>query len=155
MVTNGLQLSGMPPFDLHWPRIGTRVKQAKVGSNIPNGDALFQLTWSLGNFSNIATAVGSNANLNRIGREIGLERFIYGNVGGKTVADTVEAILGAIYLDSGLKKVKDVMDSLDLVSKARRLERMLEMEGLVMFDGNEEEDVPAMGPTRKRRRSGP
>ena len=110
---------------------------------------------SLGDFSNIATAVGSNANLNKIGREIGLERFIYGNVGGKTVADTVEAILGAVFLDSGLKKVKDVMDTLGLVSKARRLERILESEGFVMFDGNEEENVPAMAPTRKRRRSGP
>ena len=105
-----------------------------------------------GNFSNIATAVGSNANLKKIGLEIRLERFMYGNVGGKGIADTVEAILGAVYLDSGLKKVKDVMDTLDLVSKSRRLEKMLESEGFVMFDGNEEEDGPAM-PTKKRRRS--
>lgn len=90
-----------------------------------------------------------------MGREIGLERFIYGPVGGKAIADTVEAILGAVFLDSGLKKVKDVMDILDLVSKARRLERILELEGFVMFDGNEEEDMPVMGPTKKRRMSGP
>ena len=90
---------------------------------------------SLGNFSNIATTVGSNANLNKTGRKIGLERFIYGIVGGKTIADSVEAILGAVFLDSGLKKVKDVMDTLGLVSKARRLERILESEGFVMFDG--------------------
>ena len=95
--------------------------------------------------------MGSNANLKKIGLEIGLERFMYGNVGGKGIADTVEAILGAVYLDSGLKKVKDVMDTLDLVSKSRRLENMLEADGLVMFDGNEEEDGPA--PTKKRRRS--
>ena len=63
---------------------------------------------------------------------------MYGPHGGKTVADTVEAILGAVYLDSGLKKVKTVMDTLDLVSKARILERILESEGSVMFDGNEE-----------------
>ena len=97
----------------------------------------------LGNFSDIATSVGSNANLDRVGREIGLERFIYGALelglrdlvfGGKTVADTVEADLGAGYLDSGLKKVKEVMDTLDLVSKARRLERMLEFKGFIMFD---------------------
>ena len=52
----------------------------------------------------------------------------------KTVADTVEAIQGTVYLDSGLKKVKVVMDALDLVSKARRLERILESEVLVIFD---------------------
>ena len=45
--------------------------------------------------------------------------------------------MGAAYLDSGLKKVKEVMDALDLVSKVRRLERILESEGFVMFDGNE------------------
>ena len=110
---------------------------------------------SLGNFSNIATAVGSNANLDKIGREIGLERFIYGVLLGKAVADAVEAILGAVYLDSGLKKVEEVMDTLDLVSKARRLEMILESEGFVMFDGNEEEDRPAMRPSKKRRLSNP
>ena len=110
---------------------------------------------SLGNFNKIASTVGSNANLKTIGREIGLDRFIYGSLEGKTIADTVEAILGAVYLDSGLKKVKDVMDTLDLVSKARRLELIMESEGFVMFDGNEEEAMPAMGPTKKRRRSGP
>ena len=38
---------------------------------------VFQLTRSLGNFSNIATAVGSNVNLDRIGREIQLERLMF------------------------------------------------------------------------------
>lgn len=99
--------------------------------------------------------MGCNANLDRVGRELGLERFIYGVLGGKTVADTVEAILGAVYLDSGLKKVKEVMDTLDLVSKARRLEMILESEGFVMFDGNEEEDRPAGVSSKKRRLTGP
>ena len=99
--------------------------------------------------------MGSNANLKTIGREIGLDKFIYGSIEGKAIADTVEAILGAVYLDSGLKKVKDVTGTLDLVSKARRLELIMESGGFVMFDGNEEEDMPAMGPTKKRRRSGP
>lgn len=94
---------------------------------------------------NFTTDVGCNANLNRIGWEIGLERSIYEALelglkdsvfGGKTVADTVEAILGGTYLDSGLKKVKEVMDTLDLVSKARKVEKILESEGFVMFDGN-------------------
>ena len=145
----------MLQFDLCWLRLGTRVTPVKVRFNITETNVLFELTRSLGNFQNIATAVGSNANLDRVGREIGLERFMYGGHGGKTVADTVEAILGAVYLDSGLKKVKEVMDTLDLVSKARRLEKILESEGFVMFDGNEEEDRPAVGPSKKRRMSDP
>ena len=64
---------------------------------------------------------------------MGLKDLVFG---GKTVADIVEADLGGGYLDSGLKKVKEVMDTLDLVSKARRLERMLEIKGFIMFDRN-------------------
>ena len=155
MVTSGWPLSGMQQFNLCWLRLGTLGERIEVGLTVTESKIPFKLIRSLGNFSNIATAVGSNANLNRVGREIGLERFIYGPHGGKTVADTVEAILGAVYLDSGLKKVKEVMDTLDLVSKARRLEMILESEGFVMFDGNEEEDRPAVGPSKKRRRSDP
>ena len=138
-----------------WLRLGIRGTRVKARFTAIENNLVFQLMQRLGNFQNIATAVGSNVNLDKIGREIGLERFIYGGHGGKTVADTVEAILGAVFLDSGLKKVKEVMDTLDLVSKARRLERILESEGFVMFDGNEEEDRPAVGPSKKRRRSGP
>ena len=73
--------------------------------------------------------LGSNVNLQRIGLELGLERFINtpGSVSAATmrsVADTVKAILGAIYLDSGLVGVKDVMDALGLVPR----ERLKEME---------------------------
>lgn len=53
--------------------------------------------------------------------ELGLERFIntpeyVAAFALRPVADTVKAILGAIYLDSGLDQVKDVMDGLGLVS---------------------------------------
>lgn len=68
--------------------------------------------------------LGSNKNLHRIGLELGLDRFINtpGDVSSATlrpVADTVEAILGAIFLDSGLEEVKDVMDALGLVPRER------------------------------------
>lgn len=56
--------------------------------------------------------------------ELRLERFIntpqYVLAAAlRPVADTVKAILGAIYLDSGLDQVKDVMDALGLVSRER------------------------------------
>ena len=94
--------------------------------------------------------MGSNANLNRIGLGLGLERFIAGSHGGKTIADTVEAILGAIYLDSNFAKVKDVMDALDLVPKDVRLERQFEMEGLVMLDNVVDEEPKVRGTKRQR-----
>ena len=106
---------------------------------------------SPGEFSKIATAVGSNANLNRIGLGLGLERFIAGSCAGKTVADTVEAILGAIYLDSDIEKVKNVMDALDLIPKDARKERELEMEGLIMLDPDDADG--AQNRRRKRLRS--
>ena len=101
-------------------------------------------------FSNIATTVGSNANLNRIGLGLGLERFIAGSHGGKTIADTVEAILGGIDLDSNFAKVKYVMDALDLVLKDVKLERQFEMEVLVMLDSVVDEEPKVRGTKRQR-----
>ncbi|KAL6717660.1 hypothetical protein ACLMJK_005575 [Lecanora helva] len=97
------------------------------------------------------SGVGSNANLDQRGRALGLERFIIGGKGGKSVADTVEAILGATYLDTGsnLAKCKEVMDALDLLPREQRLERELDIEGVVMID-------PAdILPHRPRKRSSP
>lgn len=74
-----------------------------------------------GEWSQIRQSVTTNANLQRVGLELGLERFIgVGNdassASTRAVADTVKAILGAVYLDSGIPQVKDVMDALGLVS---------------------------------------
>ena len=82
--------------------------------------------------------LGSNVNLQRIGLELGLERFINtpGSVSAATmrsVADTVKAILGAAYLDSGLVGVKDVMDSLGL-APSERLKEMEVPEVIVIDD---------------------
>lgn len=70
------------------------------------------------------STLGSNANLQKIGLELGIDRFI--NTPGlvsaaalRPVADTFQAILGAIYLDSGLEEVEDVMDALGLVPRER------------------------------------
>lgn len=66
--------------------------------------------------------VGSNANLNRIGRANGLHHYVnatcsYGqqsSVSPATMTTTVGAILGAVYLDGGLEMVEQVMFRLGL-----------------------------------------
>lgn len=128
-------------------RTGVR---AKIGSD--SGVSL--LTTRPGHFStHFAQGVARNSNLNRAGRELGLDRFInHGNtVGDRIVADTVEAILGATYLESGKDKAKDVMDSLGLLPRERLLERQLKAEGLVML--NSEDVAKLEGNGRKRRKS--
>ena len=66
--------------------------------------------------------VGSNVNLDRIGRIHGLDGFICrnpsqgGHISPATMTATVEAILGAVYLDSGVESVSQVMQTLGLVS---------------------------------------
>lgn len=68
----------------------------------------------------ILTSIGSNANLNSVGRRNGLNSFVHGNpsqrglVPPNTMAATVEAILGAVFLDSGLQSVAEVMQTLGL-----------------------------------------
>lgn len=72
-----------------------RVQAAEVSaSKVRNSRILHMTTDIQAAFSKIATTVGSNANLNRIGLGLGLERFIAGSHGGNTIADTMEAILG-------------------------------------------------------------
>lgn len=72
-------------------------------------------------FSQTLSQVASNANLDRIGRQRGLQRFVNGNpsqrqvVSPITMAATMEAILGAVYLDSNLGEVEEVMQTLGLV----------------------------------------
>lgn len=64
---------------------------------------------------------GSNANLDKIGREHGIDACIQSNPGQPDfvppllMATTVEAIFGAIYLDSGIKSVTKVMQKLGIM----------------------------------------
>lgn len=79
-------------------------------------------------WNQIRQSVASNANLQRIGLELGLDRFIGVAEGNspaalRPVADTVEAILGVVYLDSGMLEVKDVMKALGLVARECELGR--------------------------------
>ena len=71
--------------------------------------------------------VGSNANLDRIGRANGLDPLINKNpsdgdalVAPLTMAGTVEAIIGAVYLDSNMKRVTEVMQNLGLMPRLVR-----------------------------------
>lgn len=74
----------------------------------------------LGRANQIVSDVGSNANLDRIGREAGLDMFINTNPAqGRTISPvtmtaTVEAVLGAVYLDGDMDAVKRVMEKLGL-----------------------------------------
>ncbi len=75
-------------------------------------------------FSQTLSQVASNANLDRIGRQRGLHRYVNSNpsqrqvVSPITMAATMEAILGAVYLDNNLEKVWEVMQTLGLVPLA-------------------------------------
>ncbi|KAI4215355.1 MAG: hypothetical protein LQ351_002255 [Letrouitia transgressa] len=64
--------------------------------------------------------VGCNKNLNIIGRQNGLDRLIILAGGARqpsvgTMAATVEAIIGAVYLDSGMTQAKGVIQTLGLL----------------------------------------
>lgn len=72
-------------------------------------------------FDQIRQQVGGNPNLDRIGRATGLVAFVVhspsslGVVSRITMSATVEAILGAVYLDSDMNTVRRVMTTLGLV----------------------------------------
>ena len=76
----------------------------------------------LGIISNAVSRIGSNSNLDQCGRMNGLEHFINknpsqgNNVSPVTMTATVEAILAAVYYDSGrtTDNVRTVMDTLGL-----------------------------------------
>ena len=58
-----------------------------------------------GNANNRLQAIASNANLDKVGRSAGIEKFVQlaggtSVVSAKTMASTVEAILGAVFKDS-------------------------------------------------------
>jgi len=68
----------------------------------------------------VVSSIGSNANLAAIGLQHHLDRFVVtspaslGAVSAGTLASTVEAILGAAYLDAGMTAVVQIMRTLGL-----------------------------------------
>ena len=86
--------------------------------------AALQLTFSSQGVADARLqSIAGNTNLARAGRIHGLDAHITthpghkGPVSNKTLATTVEAILGAIFLDSSkdLTAVKDAMEALGLI----------------------------------------
>ena len=76
---------------------------------------------AIGRASDIVQQIGSNANLDHVGRLHGLDAFVCRNpsqgnhISPITMTATVEAILGAVYLDRGIGSVSQVMETLGLV----------------------------------------
>ncbi|KAI9818400.1 MAG: hypothetical protein M1827_000458 [Pycnora praestabilis] len=74
-----------------------------------------------GRASQVVSDVGSNVNLDRVGRANGIDACINKNpaqgrmVSPGTMTATIEAILGAVYLDSGMIAAAQVMQTLSLV----------------------------------------
>lgn len=93
----------------------TVLKLVLVGEWYDSGDAR-------GRASDIVQQVGSNANLDRVGRAHGLDGLICrnpaqgGQISQVTMTATMEAILGGVYLDGGINHVSQVMQTLRLVS---------------------------------------
>ncbi|KFY46875.1 hypothetical protein V494_00285 [Pseudogymnoascus sp. VKM F-4513 (FW-928)] len=75
-----------------------------------------------GAMDRVVQRIVNNINLERVGRQIHVDQLVnrnpsqQGDVPPRTVADTVEAILGAVYLDSGkdIESVRLVMARLGL-----------------------------------------
>lgn len=70
-------------------------------------------SWNTGNGNNRVSSIRSNANLAIVGRDAGIDQHAVlppghiGRISDKTLATTIEAILGAVYLDTS-KEIKAV-----------------------------------------------
>ncbi|KFX86881.1 hypothetical protein V490_08759 [Pseudogymnoascus sp. VKM F-3557] len=70
-------------------------------------DDLRPRNMTIGAMNNVVQVIESNANVERIGRQIHIDEIVnrnpsqQGSVSPGTITDTVKAILGAVYLDSG------------------------------------------------------
>ena len=70
----------------------------------------------------ILQEVATNGNLAAVGLSLGLNAYInvpHGtqSIAGGTIATTMEAILGAVYLDGGILRVRQVMWNMGLVPR--------------------------------------
>ncbi len=79
---------------------------------------------TLERLSRLVSSVGTNENLDIVGRRHGLSRLINDNpaqrakgegISPLTMAGTVEAIIGAVYIDGGMRAVSGVMQNLGLM----------------------------------------
>jgi ribonuclease-3 len=79
------------------------------------------LTRKLGNVVPAADRILNNRNLDLVGREHGIEKMVIsgGSLSNAKVATTVEALIGAVFKDSGdsITAAKRCMDMLGLTAK--------------------------------------
>lgn len=88
----------------------------------PNLVATHLLRENLGSMDNVIQSIVNNTHLEMIGRRIHIDELVNANpsqqgyVSPRIVADTLEAIIGAVYLDSGkdTESVRLVMSTLGL-----------------------------------------
>ncbi|PYH69420.1 ribonuclease III domain-containing protein [Aspergillus vadensis CBS 113365] len=122
LVTPGVALPGLP----------TRMDGHKELAHV--GDAVLKLALTLDGYearrsreftSNILQTKASNVNLALVGRRMGLDKVVIvnpsqaGMVSDKVMANTVEALIGAVYLDSNsVDAVRPVLAAMGLDSPA-------------------------------------
>ncbi|KAK4692495.1 hypothetical protein P7C71_g4727, partial [Lecanoromycetidae sp. Uapishka_2] len=124
LLWEALQAAGSPVHMVGTRRLDNGNKRLAV-----LGDTVLQLAlvedWYEGNtprghYDSIRQQVASNVNLSSVCRQSGLDACInrspsqMGHVSPITTCATVEAVLGAVYLDSDMNSVKRVMITLGL-----------------------------------------
>jgi len=124
LLREALQAASQPPL-----RIGKRTLHEGNKSLAHIGDAVIYLVirrWAYAmrlttaQAHHLTTLRGMNSSLARLGFSLHLENHINGVARERTVsprlmATTVEAILGAVFIDGGFEGVKRVMEKLGLL----------------------------------------
>lgn len=125
-IWEALQAAGSPVQVIGNRRIDVGNKRLAVLGDcvldLALAEAWLQGTGPRGGFDIIRQSVANNVNLERIGHATGLAAFVnlapgsLGVVPKGPMTATVEAVLGAVYLDSDMDTVKRTMNTLGLVS---------------------------------------
>ena len=92
--------------------IGDRVLALIIATEVYNKFAKF----NEGKLANIFSFLTSSITLAKIAKKIKLDNYIkkrkFANISDKVLSDFIEALIGSLYLDSGIKKVKSVIINL-------------------------------------------
>ena len=92
--------------------IGDRVLALILATEVYNKFVKF----NEGKLANIFSYLTSSITIAKIAKDIKLDQYIkkkkFDNISDKVLSDFIEALLGSLYLDSGIKKVKSVIINL-------------------------------------------
>ena len=92
--------------------IGDRVLALILATEVYNKFVKF----NEGKLANIFSYLTSSITIAKIAKDIKLDQYIkkkkFDNISDKVLSDFIEALLGSLYLDSGIKKVKNVIINL-------------------------------------------